>query len=742
MAVVHDLPSTVSRVDIYRSCALVTRRAGLALPAGTAAHQVRVGGLPFLLDDSSVRLTLPTGGAGRVADVHVELEFGGRAGPSLTELESRLFALDRERAGLAIDANREVAMERMVASLVPSDSSDKDLPEHLAYTVRHQAGSWLDLASYVRETVVAIRGRFREIQIRLKDVNDRIASVHDQISRQSESARERLRVFRKAVIAQVETDGGACEAEAEVSYIVPGVCWYPEYELRVEEKQEQAELVLRALVAQATGEDWPAVELSLCTSDLERSCDLPELDSWRIGRRQPAKKTGWRELKESVDELFSGYDQHLQQLPAPQAAASVSLPSLDRIDQAPAQATPEPVAEPSPVHRGRRSYERAPAKFDDVVEEMSGGLEDFEVEAEEAEDTMAGAGVPVVPLPPPSVPMAPSPAMFAAAPMPPPGMAASKHRLAKAKLAATPVATQIGASRKALNFGGLAMVGPGDRRLRGRLKAGSWDERLAIDELPPELRETDARRELMRQAEREAKMGVSEIQQLSRPAHAVPVRISAGSFPVRYRAESPGQVQADAQLHSIALQRKAGEVQYVYRCVPSLDSNVYRFGIFGNNIGLPLLSGPVRVFSGGDFLVEAALETTAAGAPIDVSLGVEPALVVARNTQFQEAAEGLLRGDTALKHRVSIEVRSKLPHRARVEIYERIPTSATKEIRVELLESSPKAELYDQSDRGRLIHGGLRFSLWLEPGETRTCTLAYQITLPAKQALVGGNRRD
>ena len=229
---------------------------------------------------------------------------------------------------------------------------------------------------------------------------------------------------------------------------------------------------------------------------------------------------------------------------------------------------------------------------------------------------------------------------------------------------------------------------------------------------------------------------------MGRSVHGVSIEESAGHFAVRYSMESPGRVLADGEPHQLTLLRRRGSVERVYRCVPVLDTAVYQMARFENPLGLPLLAGPVRVYREGDFVVSGPLDTTPPGKSVTVNLGVEPGIVVARNTHFLETTHGLFGGDTALTHKVEIEVRSRLPEAVKVEVIERVPVSYDEDIEVKVLETTPEAAPYGQKDRGQVIHGGRLFALSLEPGAKTTCTLEYRITIPSKLALKGGNRRD
>src|SRR6185295_19093357 len=90
---------------------------------------------------------------------------------------------------------------------------------------------------------------------------------------------------------------------------VHGARWAPSYALRLERGMGSGVLTLRASIAQASGEDWAGVKLSLSTAALDRRTALPELKSLRIGRAQPPpQRSGWREPPPGLDELFAGFD--------------------------------------------------------------------------------------------------------------------------------------------------------------------------------------------------------------------------------------------------------------------------------------------------------------------------------------------------------------------------------------------------------------------------------------------------
>ncbi len=769
--------SRITRVELYRNRALITR--SVTVPAGEAGDAtVRLPGLPMLLADESVRVDLPDGGADLLlTDLHLELDLGNPGDELRTKGARSLRDLDRQRVDLAVARDRAEELVTYLERLQPVSLRATDLPDELAFKERHQVGPWLDLAASVTEQMVAARSQIRRLERELREVDDRINEAHDRLEAESEAEAQALATSRKAARLRLERQRPGDALEVELSYMVPAVRWVPEYELRVFDGGDEAELVLKARVGQRTGEDWEAVELSLSTADLTRSADLPRLDSWRIGKAQPPSRSGWRDLPDSTAELFDDYDRGICPVPQPTAVPLPDLPEAPRMGEAPSAPSGElaavaverliSTAAATPKPKPRTSEESITGEFPAVSEEAM--AEEFakseleetmmldEDDDEEWEDEQTTPTAPQ-----PDLMRSPAP-MSAAAPEAPMKKSIFGGRRASAPPPQGPEPslppasffaadapggggqareTRLTAGREALVYDNLRLQGP-DRDGRGDLRASGISERLAeqVEAVAPGA--AAALSGLPAHALVEALGGPQRgMDDFALPAYGVSIDESAGHFAVRYPMESPGRVLADGEPHLLTLLRRRGAVQRVFRCVPLLDTAVYQMARFENPLGLPLLAGPVRVYREGDFVVSGPLDTTPPGKSVTVNLGVEPGIVVARNTHFLETTHGLFGGDTALTHKVEIDVRSRLAEAVKVEVIERVPVSYDEDIEVKVLNVSPKAATYGQKDRGQVIHGGRLFALSLEPEEKTTCTLEYRITIPSKLVLKGGNRRD
>ena len=777
------LSSVIEQVEVYRSEALVTRRASANLAGRTGRQICLFSGLPLGLREDSARLQVDGAEGVRVVDLHLDWQLGQRESKVRTEANQALRDLAREHQELQVSIEREVERVRFLESLSPDPVAAVDLPEKLAFEQRKQTDALLELSAWVGERLASSRTHLRKMRTQRRDLLDRLAAAEDALARESSAELEALAMCRKQARVVLDLSDPVEELVLRLSYLVPGARWVPEYELRVFSERDEAELVLKALVAQATGDDWEKASLAFSTADLRRSSELPELDSWRIGKLQPPKTTGWRPLPEGLDQLFEAYDRGVQALPPAGGADLPSLPEAPRLGGQPVagkgkrgidaaallertraltavpiggamttagfEVAAEPVCEPAP--------ECSPCDDEMLMEEA-------EMEASMDMDMLMSNAMP---------PPAPQ-AMAKPAPAPRRSGHKSKKKAERRKERAVSLSMKsmaggmpggagasagmvafhgedefttetpgLAASRDALQYLDLRMKGPKASSLRGQLKASSLQDRLVdgLEGAPGEM--IDAVRGLP--SDIWASLLAHSTQgrlQVALPRHAVGLEQSAGHFAVRYPMESLGSVPPDGQLHAMSLLRRRGQVRRIFRCVPLVDDSVYQVAEFENPLELPLLAGPVRVYRGGDYVVTAPLWTTPPGKLLTVNLGVEQGIMVARNVHFHESTEGLFGGDTALVHRVEIEVRSRLAAAARVEVFERLPVSSDDDIKVELISSSPTAKEYDQSDRGRLVKGGLVFAFDLAPHKAQTCKLEYRITIPSKRVLTGGNRRD
>ncbi|MFJ9776935.1 mucoidy inhibitor MuiA family protein [Kitasatospora sp. NPDC101157] len=723
-------PSVLESVVVYAEGAVCRRRATVPVPPG---GRLRLTGLPGSLDADSLRARVLAGPVGTavvearletVAELHESDELP-QLRRELDEAMERQGALN-ERHRLVRTAIAETAALRAVP---PQRRRDEPLR-------RTPADAWLELADFVDERLAGLQERAEQLtrEIELADHERQLAA--DRLERASTAGRTEPVGAADTVVltlSAAEQPGQAAQVELELEYGVPAARWVPAYRLSHRTGADTAQLVLRAAVAQHTGEDWTGVRLALSTADLERRTDLPRLSSLRIGRSQPAPPpSGWREPPAGLSDLFTGYDAAAADRPVTaRPGAPIPVAALAAFTTEPAF-TAEP-AEAAERHRrpragGARPAARADFRPDEAAPAgppAGGSLGIQEPTPMPPPPSFAGYGAPPAASAPPAAPTtpaAPVPQAPGSAPMPqafggaPPRMALRR--------AATPLpATGLAPDTVLLDYPALRLAGPDE----------PTDRRGTLRPDPARVERAELERFLP------GGPGGARLRDLPLPRHAVPPRRSAGSFDHRFDAAALADIPSDGTWHSVTVDEIPLSVSPEYVTVPAVEQKVYATLVLANRTDRAVLAGPVEVTVDDEFLLTAALPTLAPGETRHLGVGVTESIEVARRTELHESATGMLKGNsTVLDHRVHVQLANRLGRAVTVEVRERVPLASDAEIRIE-----ERADWHAPAVPTPECPPGTR--LWrieLPPGGRTELDGGYQIKIPAGKAIVGGNRRN
>ncbi|MER7848229.1 DUF4139 domain-containing protein [Kitasatospora sp. NPDC096077] len=758
-------PSVLDAVVVYAEGAVCRRRATVPLPPD---GRLRLTGLPDSLRADSLRarvLSGPTGTA--VVEARLETLVELHEPDELPELRRELEeAMERqgalnERHRLVRSAIAETAALRAVP---PQRRRDEPLR-------RTPADAWLELADFVDERLSHLQERAEQLtrEIELADHERELAA--DRLDRASTAGRTEPVGTTETVLLTLTTEDHtenhtgdhaehraqdhtepAEQVELELEYGVPTARWVPTYRLSHRTGSDTAHLVLRAAVAQHTGEDWTGVRLALSTADLDRRTDLPRLASLRIGRSQPAPPpSGWREPPAGLADLFTGYDTAYDT-----AAADRPTPRHPG-HPVPVGAAVPPPAPKAPHRLAARARGARPEFLPDEAPPAGpygGGTLDLHEPSVEPgvhgpsptppPPGFAGYGTPLAPGAP-----APTPApVAAAAPMPQAfgGFAPEEpHRaLRRGHHAPPPPTTGPVPEAVLLDYPDLRLAGPDDPTgHRGTLRPG------------PERIERIERIE--RDGHQRFQPGGGDGSRLARlalPRHAVPPRESAGSFDHRFDAAARADVPSDGTWHTVTVDEVPLAVSPEYVTVPAVEEKVYATLVLANRTDRAVLAGPVEVTVDDEFLLTAALPTLAPGGTRSLGIGVTESVEVARRTELRESATGMLKGNsTVLDHRVHVRLANRLGRAVTVEVRERVPVASDAEIRIEEHADWHAPATTGPEGPGGPTHPGgpahpehpAGTRLWrveLPPGGRAELDGGFQIKIPAGKAIVGGNRRN
>lgn len=267
--------SSIGDVTVFSDRALVRRTAELRIPAGETT--LVFSDLPAATDPASIQVS--GSGAFTLRDVRVATRQLSR------DVSAERKALEDERRGyeasMAIEADRvrEAEAERrfvddMAKRVTSSASDDETAP--------------LDTAAWAR-MLDFYRGRYQALNLAVREAKARITTLQAEIDRVNRELRALGGGSGMTIVeAELSLEATApTAARLELSYIVSGPSWRPDYVVRADSDGGKLSLHYRATVRQSTGEDWSGVSLSLSTARPQAGGSAPELEPWYVDVYSP-----------------------------------------------------------------------------------------------------------------------------------------------------------------------------------------------------------------------------------------------------------------------------------------------------------------------------------------------------------------------------------------------------------------------------------------------------------------------
>jgi uncharacterized protein (TIGR02231 family) len=314
-----EATSVVEAVTVYPDGASVTRAVAVELPGGD--NTVVLKDFPLTLDPSSLRVE---------GEADSRLTIGAidtrppRAAPpvNLPELDKRIEALKDDRANLqgaiaAATARRKFAERFAEAS--PAGIGEKGEARPIA--------DWRAAFAAVAEEVATADAAIRDAERKQRDIDREVARLESERASKPPSKLE-VRIDLASA--------AAAKATLRLTHAVRGARWTPLYDARLDsgakDRKPALELVRRAEITQATGEDWPNVALSVSTVRSALGGRAPELNPLVVQYPQPAPPAApvsgilqdRRELSRRKDEIDLVAKQDAKQADELKAEAEIS----------------------------------------------------------------------------------------------------------------------------------------------------------------------------------------------------------------------------------------------------------------------------------------------------------------------------------------------------------------------------------------------------------------------------------
>jgi hypothetical protein len=271
----EELPLKTSIVSatIYSQQAQVVRRGEVRLSPGS--FRLVCGDLPREFTETSLNV-VGTGLAGaRIVGIDLRrTEKSSVDSPRYKELADELDDLNASVEQLRV-RGRAIERRRTLAESIGDFQADKARDRLADGTFA--TGEWRSLLTFFEEEALATDQRLEEIKGQSEKLQERMSWVRTELAAMQVAEGSGREVV---VDCEVTTPG---IMTVELSYIVPGASWHPEYSVRYIERDSEAELTYSARIAQATGEDWKGVSVVLSTATPHVGAAPPELSPQYLG---------------------------------------------------------------------------------------------------------------------------------------------------------------------------------------------------------------------------------------------------------------------------------------------------------------------------------------------------------------------------------------------------------------------------------------------------------------------------
>jgi len=665
---------------------------------------VRIVGLPLAVIDDTVRIEV--GGPAVATAVRVGVD-APAVGEAAAEETPELRAARRRVAIAETEIERITAAAGAVAATQVIEPDPSDDPPPPWGTV---LGARRGLVALRAERELVLRGQLAAARREGEEARRELEVIADRDRRTGTARGAKLHELRKYVEIELAATA-ASEIAIHLEYQVSAARWAPSYVARIEGDHVKVEI--RAVVAQQAGEDWTNVALKLSTAEPERFAMLPELHAQKIGRRQHEPgRPGFRAPPTGAAALYADYDRVLKPRRTDEARPFTGKSQLEDSTYEGAR----PLAPPPPPGFSPPSNQAFGGLSEEVWDEESS-------HAKEAFSTPA-SGVPMHPAA--SAMAMPMPKRAARAPTSGSGGGGGGgevRRSARAESTVEPASVAPAVPR--LDYGNLRMAPPSSPS-RGTLVAATSDRHAGA--IAQELATMQAR------------------------LAALPLPLGcaadwAHTYDYAFTTDGAVDVQADGTWHSIAVTAKPSTAKLRHVAVPREQADVFRVAQIANPFAGPLLPGPIDVYDRGRFLVTSTVDYTPPGATLEIGLGVDAAVKIARNATFHEEAAGMLRGALRLVHAITIDVENLSGRAIELEVRERLPVKREGDDEVEILPGKvePAWERWTPdpgAPRDQRLRGGYRWTLSVPASAKKTLKAGYEIKIAGKLELVGGNRRE
>ncbi len=268
-----ELSTRIESATIYSGIAQVTRAGRIELKKGL--HRITCRNLPAGFKESS--LQVEGFGTARATILGVDIvELPGEVSetPKYKELKERLESLEAVRDSLQITYQSLSKRQEFITNMGSEpfrERKEQERPDIF------RVQDWKNLMDFLDEERMRVERSLYHVGIESKKVIEEIDWIRAELNTMRAQAQ-----WSKVVAIDCEV-AEAGYLDFDLSYIVDGGNWTPEYNVRYAPEEGIVELAYSARLRQVTGEDWKDVAVILSTARPQIGAEPPALTPYYIG---------------------------------------------------------------------------------------------------------------------------------------------------------------------------------------------------------------------------------------------------------------------------------------------------------------------------------------------------------------------------------------------------------------------------------------------------------------------------
>ncbi|MDT3375877.1 mucoidy inhibitor MuiA family protein [Labrys neptuniae] len=255
--------SKIDAVSVYPDAATVTRVIEFDIPAGENVLVAK--DLPAGLDAASIRVDMREASGVSLAGTDIANALSDSPVPDAAANKT-LQDLKDQRDGLAGIGKALLAKRGLIERFANGATFNAAKEGSNIAALR---GAW----NAVGDDMAEVNEALRQNALKIRDLDEDIARLQSQRDGRPEG--QKRTQLRLSVNAEQAVKG-----RIAVSYLIGNAGWSPLYDARLDSEKGELELVRRAKITQATGEDWSDVALTISTARATTGAAPPKLASY------------------------------------------------------------------------------------------------------------------------------------------------------------------------------------------------------------------------------------------------------------------------------------------------------------------------------------------------------------------------------------------------------------------------------------------------------------------------------